>query len=79
MTGDVHTGGLPLELVDTHPVPCLHVREPGRLREYTVVSGGRVWNLCSECKARLEMEWHDATRDHFKAQHDLRMMAGKGA
>ena len=71
--------GLPAELIDTHPVPCLHVREPGRLREFTVVSGGRVWNLCGECKARLEMEWQDTTRQSRKMMRELRTMVGEGA
>lgn len=77
MTAAGNTGGLPLELIETHPVPCLHVREPGRLREFTVVSGGRVWQLCGECKARLELEWRAAADDQHRQRMAMQSLMGR--
>ena len=49
--------GRPLDQIEPMPVRCVHVRLPARDRPYTMLSGGRIWNLCEECHQRLMGEW----------------------
>lgn len=71
--------GLPGPHLDPEPVRCIHVLNAQRPRPHTMLSGGRVWNLCDACHERLMDEWTAVAEEKRAEWIHIRAATGERA